>query len=383
MMHPILPVIIALLASIYAAYSDLKGGIIPNRLTFPLIGLGILLDAIFAYQLGDPMFFAYAMIFTGMIFVVCYIFWRLGAWAGGDVKLFTGLAALLPFQPSLLRYSIMGVSFPIIASYPFPFTLIINSILGILPFLIIFVFYIAFKYKRHLLEELLEPIREYRTSLILALIITSAITLTLMITSILSLQIIILTLIIIYILTMMISKLPMKPKILVVSAVTLYAIYQNPKLTITGIVTLWASIIILQVIRKLLGKVAREALQDEIMVKDLKEGVILAHKLYKKDDKYYFDEKSFWEKIKEAARTGNLQSLSPGKLVLASMAAGLTEDDIKLLGELAEKGEIPEKIRTKKGVPFAPAIFIGLMLSLLLGDIAMLLLRIFTIARIS
>ncbi|MBC7119046.1 MAG: prepilin peptidase [Methanobacteriaceae archaeon] len=380
-MYLILPVLVALLASLYAAYSDLKEGIIPNRLTFPLIGFGILLDAIFSYQLGDAMFLVYAIIFTAMVFILCYILWKLGAWAGGDVKLFTGLAALLPFQPSLLRYSILGVSFPIIASYPFPLTLIINSILGILPFLIFFVFYIAFNYKRHLLEELLEPIKDYKTSLIFAFVITSAITLTLMITSILSLQILILALILIYILTLIISKLPMKPKILVVSLVTLYAIYQDPRLTITGIVILWASMIILRVIRKLLGKVAKEALQDEIMVKDLKEGMILAHKLYKKDGKYYFDEKSFWEKIKEAAKTGNLQSLSPGKLVLASMAAGLRKDDIKLLVELAEKGEIPEKIRTKRGVPFAPAIFIGLIFSLIIGDLAMLLIKIFTMTR--
>ncbi|WP_245923902.1 prepilin peptidase [Methanothermobacter tenebrarum] len=73
-MYPILPVLVALLASLYAAYSDLKRGIIPNRLTFPLIGLGILLDAIFSYNMGDPLFFAFALIFTGMIFMICYIF---------------------------------------------------------------------------------------------------------------------------------------------------------------------------------------------------------------------------------------------------------------------------------------------------------------------
>ncbi|MBC7100986.1 MAG: prepilin peptidase [Methanobacteriales archaeon] len=378
-MYPILPVLVALLASLYAAYSDLKRGIIPNRLTFPLIGLGILLDAIFSYNMGDPLFFAFALIFTGMIFMICYIFWRLGAWAGGDVKLFTGLAALLPFQPSLLRYSIHRVPFPIIASYPFPLTLIINSILGMLPFLIIFVFYIGLKQKKHLIEELLEPIKDYKNSLILSLIITSAITLTLMITSILQFQIIILTLIVIYILTMMISKLPMKPKIAIIAIITLYSIYQNPKLTITGILILWASIILLQVIRKLLGKVAREALQDKIRVEDLKEGMILAYKLYKKDGQYYFDDKSFLEKLKEAAKTGTLQS--PGELVLASMAAGLTKEDIELLLKLSKIGKIPGEVRIKRGVPFAPAIFIGLLLSLFVGDLAMLLLKVLSIIR--
>ncbi|HIH62520.1 MAG TPA: hypothetical protein HA298_07580 [Methanobacteriales archaeon] len=380
-MYLILPVLVALLASLYAAYSDLKEGIIPNRLTFPLIGFGILLDAIFSYQLGDAMFFVYAIIFTGMVFILCYILWRLGAWAGGDVKLFTGLAALLPFQPSLVRYSVLGVSFPIIASYPFPLTLIINSILGILPFLILFIFYIIFNYKRHLLEELLEPIKDYKTSLIFAFVIISAITLTLMITSIFSLQILLLIFILIYILTMIISKLPKKLKIMIISIVTLYSVYQNPQLTIIGILTLWASIIILQIIRKLLGKVSREALQDKVRIEELEDGMILAHKLYKENDKYYFDDRSFLDKIKEAVRTGNLKSLYPGKLVLTSMAAGLTREDIKLLVELAEEGKIPKKIMIKKGVPFAPAIFIGLIFSLFIGDIAMLLLKIFSMIR--
>jgi len=375
----LLSVFIALVASLYAAYTDLKKGIIPNRLTFPLIGLGILLDAIFSYQIGDLLFFVYALIFTGIIFILGYTLWRLGAWAGGDVKLFTGLAALLPFQPYLLRYSVLGVPFPIIASYPFPLTLMINSILGMLPFLIIFVFYIGLKHKRHLIEELLEPIKDYKSGLILSLIVTSSITLTLMITSILQLQIIILTLIIIYILTMMISKLPMKPKVVIIAIVTLYSIYQNPKLTIIGILILWASIILLQVIRKLLGKVAREALQDEIKIENLKEGMILAYKLYKKDGQYYFDDKSFLEKLKEAAKTGTLQS--PGELVLASMAAGLTKKDIELLLKLSKTGKIPGKVKTKRGVPFAPAIFIGLLLSLFVGDLAMLLLKVLSIIR--
>jgi len=377
----LLSVFIALVASLYAAYTDLKRGIIPNRLTFPLIGIGILLDAIFSYQIGDLLFFVYALIFTGIIFIFGYMLWRLGAWAGGDVKLFTGLAALLPFQPSLIRYSIMGVPFPIIASYPFPLTLMINSILGILPFLIIFVFYITFKHKRHLLEELLEPIKDYKSGLILSLIIASSITLTLMITSILPFQIIILTLILIYILAMMISKLPMKPKIAIISIITLYSIYQDPKFTITGILILWVSIILIQLVRKLLGKVAREALQDEIKAENLKEGMILAYKLCKKDGRYYFDDKSFLEKLKEAAKTGNFESLSPGRLVLSSMAAGLTREDIKLLIELAKTKRIPEKVRIKRGVPFAPAIFIGLLLSLFIGDLAMLILKVLSIIR--
>ena len=133
--------------------------------------------------------------------------------------------------------------------------------------------------------------------------------------------------------------------------------------------------------RKLLGKVSREALQDKVKIEKLEDGMILAHKLYKENDKYYFDDRSFLDKIKETVRTGSLKSLYPGKPVLTSTAAGLTREDIKLLVDLAEEGKIPKKITIKKGVPFAPAIFIGLTLSLFIGDIATLLLKIFSIIR--
>ncbi len=178
---------------------------------------------------------------------------------------------------------------------------------------------------------------------------------------------------------MIISKLPRNLKIIIVSIITLYSLYQNLQLTIIGILILWASIIILQVIRKLLGKVSREALQDEIEIRKLREGMILAHKLYKKDDKYYFDDKSFLEKLREAVRTGNLETLSQGELALSSMAAGLKKEDIKFLVKLAKEDKIPGKVRTKKGVPFAPAILIGLILSLSIGDLAMILLKLFNL----
>ena len=36
---PLIAIIISIAACIYASYSDLRWGIIPNKLTFPLIGV--------------------------------------------------------------------------------------------------------------------------------------------------------------------------------------------------------------------------------------------------------------------------------------------------------------------------------------------------------
>ncbi|MBU4535405.1 MAG: prepilin peptidase, partial [Euryarchaeota archaeon] len=43
---PLLCTVIAILACLYASYSDMKEGVISNKLTFPLIGLGLLLNSV-------------------------------------------------------------------------------------------------------------------------------------------------------------------------------------------------------------------------------------------------------------------------------------------------------------------------------------------------
>ena len=75
---------------------------------------------------------------------------------------------------------------------------------------------------------------------------------------------------------------------------------------------------------------------------------------------------------------GIYQLLNPprDKLLVSSMAAGLTEEDIKLLKELRDKNKISDEFRIKKGVPFAPSILIGLLISLLLGDLAFIVQKI-------
>lgn len=375
---PLIAAIIAVLACIYASYSDLKRGIIPNKLTFPLIVVGLVLDGIYAVMIGNYWLIVSAGIITLVIFILGYLFWKMGAWAGGDVKLFTALAALLCIYPPLINYQILNYQMPVYANYPFPFTLIINSILSMLPFLLIYVLYIAVKYKPHLLGELVSPVKNYRKNIILALVITSAVTLTIFIVPYLPFQVILISLILIYLISFVISKLPESFKLVLIAVVTVYALYQNIEVTITGIVVLFLSLSFVQIIRKLLTKVSKEALQDDYKINELKEGMIPAHNLYQSGDKIYYDDKSFFEKIKEAIKTGDISKISTsrGKLLISTLAAGLKEEDIELLNKLSMEDKIPDTFKVKKGVPFAPSILIGLVISLLIGDLAIIFLNI-------
>ena len=378
MVIELISVFIALLACLYASYSDIKRGIIPNRLTFPVIGLGLLLNGIRAFMESDPWIFIYTAIFTAGIFALGYILWRMGAWAGGDVKLFTAVTALIPFQPSLVSYSFLGVALPVTASYPFPLTVIINSILALLPFLLVYVFFIIYTSRRDLMDEFMEPLRQYRTSMVMALVITSAVTLTFIITDFLPFQIIVLSLILVYLLTMVISRLPSRVKAVMVSAILFYSLYRNFELTVSGVVILWVSITVIQLIRKLLTSITREALQDTVSVDELKEGMILASTLYRRGDEYYFDDTSLLDRFRTAARTGDVSALTyRGEPVVSAMAAGLRGEEIETLRELVAQGKIRDEFRIRRGMPFAPAILIGLMVSLLIGDLALILFRLF------
>lgn len=372
---PLLCTVIAVIACFYASYTDLKSGIIQNKLTFPLIGLGIVLNGFYAFMVGDMWLIIYALIFTAGIFVLGYVLWKLGAWAGGDVKLFTALAALLPFYPAIVDYDILSFSFPIMASYPFPFTLIINSILAILPFLLIFIFYIALRRKPYLLDELTAPIKDYRKNIVLTLVITSAVTLTLIITPYLPFQMIIISLILIYLLTLVISKLPNMVKAVIVSVLTVFALYSNLTLTISSVIVLFLIITAIGVVKKLLTTVNKKALQDDYNIEDLKEGMILAYNIYQRNDEVYIDDKGLFDKIKDSIKKGDIAGLSEpkGKLLVSNMAAGLSNEDVGLLKKLYNENKISNKVKIKKGVPFAPSILIGLLISLFVGDLAVML----------
>lgn len=372
---PLITTLIAIVACLYASYSDLKWGIIPNKLTFPLIAIGIILNSVYAFMVGEIWSIVMCLVITGIIFALGYIFWKIGAWAGGDVKLFTALAALLPFSPVLVSYKILGVHFPVEGAYPFPLTLIINSILSVFPFILMYVVYVILKTKRHLIDELLSPIKEYKEKFVLTLVITSSVTITMFITKEIRFQIIIISLILVYLLSMIISKLPNRVKAVVVSLVVVASLFYNFNITIYSIILLYISITILGIIRKLLFSVNKEALQDEYSLEELKEGMIPAHNLYLRDDEVYVDDKTLVNKILEAIQTKDMSLLTtpPGKNLIANLAAGLTPDDIELLKKLHEEGKISNKFRVKRGVPFAPSIFIGLLISLFIGDMVVIL----------
>ena len=105
---------IAIIVSFLGAYYDYKTGMIFDWITYPLIALGIIFNAWEIFSLGINIgniiaLFAPAIV----IFVLGYLFYFAGKLGGGDVKIFAGLALILPsingeiFVVNMLLFSII------------------------------------------------------------------------------------------------------------------------------------------------------------------------------------------------------------------------------------------------------------------------------------
>ncbi len=81
-----------------ASYTDLRTGLIYDKLTYPMIALGIALNVyagVFASLMDMMNYFAVAL----AVFAICYLLYYTGKIGGGDVKLFVGISLLLPYLP--------------------------------------------------------------------------------------------------------------------------------------------------------------------------------------------------------------------------------------------------------------------------------------------
>jgi len=107
----LIPPALAVFAVLAACYTDLRWRLIPNKLTLPLIAAGVIFHLIVGLSRGDLWVAASGALGGGLAFVLGYALWLAGGWAGGDVKLFTALGALLqthkaPYTPALYPASL-------------------------------------------------------------------------------------------------------------------------------------------------------------------------------------------------------------------------------------------------------------------------------------
>lgn len=130
-----------ILFCIIAAIFDVKSGIVPDWLTKSLLVFGLVSNLILSLFSSNIKFILASIISALMTYSITYLLWQLNVWGGGDVKLFTGISAVIPLG---IDFNFLNI-FPELSVYPFSFSIVLNSILVSFPVLIVFFIYLIFK----------------------------------------------------------------------------------------------------------------------------------------------------------------------------------------------------------------------------------------------
>lgn len=134
-------IIVTSLFCCLAAIFDVKTGIISNKLNFSLLIFGLISNLFLSVLSTNIKYILCSIISMFVTYIVTLLFWKLKIWGGGDVKLLTAIATVIPFG---INVNFLNI-YPQLSVYPFSFTVIINSILVTFPFLLIFTGYLVLK----------------------------------------------------------------------------------------------------------------------------------------------------------------------------------------------------------------------------------------------
>ena len=137
----IIQVIITIIFCLIASYYDIKKGIIHDKISLFLIIFGLSSNFILSLVTNNFKHILASVISLYLTYIVCYLLWKLKIWGGGDVKLISGIASIIPFFTGIPNLNI----FPELSVYPFSFSVVVNAILTCFPFLVAMIFYLNIK----------------------------------------------------------------------------------------------------------------------------------------------------------------------------------------------------------------------------------------------
>ena len=132
---------ITLIFCIVFCFYDVKKGFLPNKLNYILVAFGFVSNLILTIISSNVKFIFFSIISYSVTYLITLMLWQLNVWGGGDVKLLSSIAAVIPFG---INISFLNIS-PLMSFYPFSFTVMLNSILVSFPFLILSLLYLINK----------------------------------------------------------------------------------------------------------------------------------------------------------------------------------------------------------------------------------------------
>ena len=295
-----------------ATYTDLKERIVPNKLSYALIASGLLLNSAFAFLLNDWLIAAFSLGAAAYGFCFACLLYKIGAWAGGDVKLFTGLAALNPVNPFLLGALgiVSGEMFAPVALPVFPVSLFVFSIFSMLPVTVFLILKRSYGNR----PVFMGFVRDLAAMGVLAVA----------------------------------------------------WLYFNTSAFAGLLLLLLAVVLVYFVFRMMIA--SRVFLRKAVKISELREGEIPAETIAESNGKI---ERKQFEGMKSFINNVQHYKLAGKTRVIANSmrARGVTLEEIAELGKLVREGKLEDRIFVKESAPMVPAIMAGYILLNLVGDL--------------
>ena len=138
----LVPVLVAVVGTALLAYTDYKTTYMPDKYTHSMLLIGLVWLVLFN---SSP---ASAFLIALITFAVLFLMYLFGQIGGGDVKLFTALALLIPSYPKVLYPFLNSIGLSPIISSPIPFVFsvfLLAGLLGPMFFVSIWYFYKLYK----------------------------------------------------------------------------------------------------------------------------------------------------------------------------------------------------------------------------------------------
>ena len=358
-----------LLFLIIASLTDLKERVVSNRLNYSMLALGIGLHALWAFLESDWTILAWVLACVVATFIASFAFWKLGVWAGGDVKLFTALAALVPLNPAFLP-QILGYASGIFAPLQipvFPLELFIFSIFSMFPIGVLVS--IRGILKRKALKE--RVLKDLKGILLSALLFAFAIA---GLEALLSFYSINLWLAIIPL--AILGFLPSKARAVASVLLFIAGFFVSDSFSLLSNFALsLISLFAVSAFLKLFFVSRNEVLVVSKKISRMEEGEIVAESFLEAGKGKILRSKGLslsetFKYLKTSNLAGLLKALRPEGRVIADRhsAAGVSLEELKELKMLVKKKRLEDKVLVKLSTPFVPGVLCAFLLLAFLSD---------------
>ncbi|HLC92203.1 MAG TPA: prepilin peptidase [archaeon] len=374
--------LITLVALIVATYTDLKERLVSNGLTYGLIAAALLLKGAESYFAANLWPLQESLLAGAIAFAASYALYRIGVWAGGDVKLVTAIAFANP-----LNYGVLSGIFPLpawasgtIALPIFSVALILASAFMVFPIGIAMSIGAALKHRK-ILAQTFDAVRKKALAIAAAAALVAGSRALLhwifaqYAGAIGSLAYIPGTVEFITLIILIASAFaPKRIAGYAAAALGIIGILLEPTEFIVLGISVAAPLLAVYALWKMYAESREAAFKETIPVEKLEEGMIPDKYIVEKEGAIGFvDAPSIKTVIKQLINNRMEKTLEDFKVegnVLASPrdAGGISREAVEKLRKMAGTGKSPKSITVRKTMAFVPAILAAYIALQLTGD---------------